>query len=185
MRLTRKAKLAYRIYSGSGWAFENSSTLPYIKQFFSGGASSVRAFRARGLGPGTFLRSDNTATNFFFEQGGDIKLEANAEFRFNIISILKGALFTDAGNVWLLKENHALPGGEFNTERFLKEVAVGTGFGLRVDANFFVLRLDLSFPIRKPWLPSSERWVINKINFGNPDWRRENLLLNIAIGYPF
>jgi outer membrane protein assembly factor BamA len=182
---TTKAKLAGRIYAGAGWAYENSSTLPYIKQFFSGGVSSVRAFRARSLGPGTYIRSDSSSINFFFEQGGDIKLEANAEFRFNIISILKGALFTDAGNIWLLKDNESIPGGRFHVSSFLKELAVGTGFGLRIDANFFVLRFDLAFPIRKPWLPSNERWVFRQIRPFSPDWRGENLLLNIAIGYPF
>jgi outer membrane protein assembly factor BamA len=185
MRLSRKSKLAGRLYAGAGWAYENSSTLPYIKQFFSGGSNSIRAFRSRTLGPGSYIRPDSANFNFFFEQGGDVKMEANVEFRFNIISILKGALFVDAGNIWLLKENPSVPGGKFHTGKFIKESAVGTGFGFRIDANFFVLRFDIAFPLRKPWLPEGERWVYRHVKPFNPDWRSENLLLNIAIGYPF
>jgi outer membrane protein insertion porin family len=182
--LTRRTRLAGRLYAGSGWSYGNSSTLPYIKQFFSGGANSIRAFRARSLGPGQFYSTEISNTNYF-EQGGEMKLEINGEYRFPIISLLKGAIFVDAGNIWLIENNPAVPGGQFHTSTFIKELAVGTGFGFRFDANFFVLRLDFAFPVRKPWLAPTERWVYSDIDFGSPGWRSDNLVLNIAIGYPF
>ncbi|MBA2408168.1 MAG: BamA/TamA family outer membrane protein [Chitinophagales bacterium] len=176
-------KIATRLKAGIGIPYGNSDALPYIKQFFIGGSNSIRAFRSRTIGPGTYPPPpDSTIT--FFEQAGDMRLEGSAEYRFNIISILKGALFVDAGNIWLLHEDTLRPGGVFQKD-FLSEVAVGTGFGIRADANFFVLRLDLAMPIRKPWLQPGDRWVFDQISFGNSDWRKENLVLNIAIGYPF
>ncbi len=183
-RLSRKTKLTGRFYAGIGVPYMNSAALPYVKQFFSGGVSSVRAFRARALGPGTYYNEESLSNSDYFEQGGDIKLEANIELRFPFLGMLKGAIFTDAGNIWLVNENPSIPGGKFTSD-FMNEIAVGSGFGLRFDADFFVLRFDLAFPLRKPWLPDGERWVVNKISWGNQSWRNENLLLNIAIGYPF
>jgi outer membrane protein insertion porin family len=177
-------KLASRIIIGSGIPYGNSLVMPYSKQFFSGGSNSIRAFLPRSLGPGSYHIDDELESGFF-DQSGDIKLEMNLEFRFGLISVLKGALFTDAGNVWLMRSNESLPGGEFKGNRFMKELAVGTGFGLRVDLSFFLIRLDLGVPLRKPWLSENERWVFDEISFGSRDWRRENLVYNIAIGYPF
>ncbi len=128
---------------------------------------------------------DSVAAKSFFGQGGDIKLEANTEFRFPIVSIVKGALFVDAGNIWLLQEDPDRPGSKFSGKTFLDEIAVGTGVGLRFDLSFFILRLDLAFPLRVPYLPQGERWVTNKIDFGNSSWLKNNLLLNVAIGYPY
>ena len=108
----------------------------------------------------------------------------NAEYRFNLVSIIKGAVFVDAGNIWLLKADSNRVGGQFERD-FYKEFAVGTGFGIRADASIFVVRLDLAWPIRKPWLDEGSRWVIDDINFGSSAWRKDNLVLNIAIGYPF
>jgi outer membrane protein assembly factor BamA len=99
---------------------------------------------------------------------------------------LKGALFVDAGNIWLWNDiGEQRPGSEFNKDTFLTELAVGTGFGLRYDFNFFLFRLDLAFPIRKPYLVPDDRWVFDQIDFGSSEWRKENLILNIAFGYPF
>lgn len=176
--------LATRIIIGAGLPYGNSTVMPYSKQFFSGGANSVRAFLPRSLGPGSYRVADSVASGFF-DQSGDMKIEMNAEFRFGIISIVKGALFTDAGNVWLMRKNVYLPDGEFDSRRFMKEIAVGAGVGVRLDLSFFLIRLDLAVPLRKPWLPESERWVINDIAFGNREWRRENMVYNIAVGYPF
>lgn len=179
-----KNKLVLRLYAGLGKPYGNSSTLPYIKQFFSGGPNSIRAFHINSVGPGSFKQtSDNR--NAFLEMGGDIKLETNAEYRFNIIKFLKGALFIDAGNIWLTKANPANQVPAFSFRTFYDEVAVGAGVGLRADLSFFVLRFDLATPLRKPWLDEGHRWVANKISFGNPSWRSENLILNVAIGYPF
>lgn len=197
----QKNKLATRINVGTGYAYGNSTVMPYIKQFAIGGSNSIRAFPARTIGPGTFdLRTHQApapdpptdepdqrprAATTFVDQRGDIKLEANAEYRFNIIGFLNGALFVDAGNIWLVREDPSRPGAKFERDDFLKELAVGTGLGLRMDLSFFVLRFDLAFPLRKPWLPENERWITDEIDFLDPSWRSDNIILNIAIGYPF
>jgi len=118
------------------------------------------------------------------DQPGDIKIELNTELRFKIASIIRGALFVDAGNIFTNRTDVARPGSRFSKD-FLKQLAVGTGAGLRFDVSFLVLRMDVAFPIRKPFLPNGPKWVINEIEFGDPDWRRENLIFNLAIGYPF
>jgi outer membrane protein assembly factor BamA len=176
-------KLVMRLFVGAAQTFGNSSVLPYSKQFFSGGPNSVRAFQINSLGPGTYFQ--NTNQNGFLQLGGDLKLETNAEYRFGIARYLKGALFVDAGNVWLAKSNPENIGTPFSISKFLDEIAIGTGLGLRVDVSFFVLRFDLAMPLKKPWLTENYRWTINQIDFGSATWRRENLILNIAIGYPF
>jgi outer membrane protein insertion porin family len=178
----KKDKLAFRVFAGLADAYGNSSVLPYNKQFFSGGPNSIRAFQINALGPGTYHQT--TTNSVFLQLGGDIKLEANAEYRFGIYKFIKGALFVDAGNVWLQKSNTSAIGTPFAVSSFMKEMAVGAGFGLRFDVSFFVLRFDVATPLRKPWLVNN-RWVINQINFGSGAWRSENLVLNIAIGYPF
>lgn len=180
-----KRSVALRFIAGWGKPFGNSSNMPYIKQFFSGGAYSVRGFAAYSVGPGTYLPPDSLRNLFFLQQGGEIRLEGNAEYRFTLTGFLKGALFIDAGNTWLNSSNPSVPGGAFNASSFYNELAVGSGFGLRIDVQFFVLRLDLGIPLRKPWMPDGERWVIDQFDFGSAKWRRENLVLNIAFGYPF
>lgn len=155
-----------RVFGGIGIPYGNSRTLPYSKQYFSGGAYSVRAFQIRGLGPGVYDPVDNS--NLYFDRSGDIRLEGNLEYRFPIISVLKGALFADAGNIWNLNDD--LPGGKFTAD-FIHQFGVGAGFGLRVDVQGFVIRLDLAAPLKRP----SEGW---EFDYKNP-------VLNFAIGYPF
>ncbi len=181
--LPSKNKIALRVYAGLAAPYGNSSTLPYIKQFFSGGPNSVRAFNINSLGPGTF--DQNVDSIGFLNLGGEVKFEMNAEYRFHIFRFLKGALFTDAGNVWMLRSNPDLPESTFSFSGFADEIAVGAGFGLRIDVSFFLLRFDLAMPLRKPWLEKNNRWVIDEISPGKPSWRNENLILNVAIGYPF
>lgn len=178
-------KLVTHLVLGTGYAYGNSTTLPYIKQFSIGGSNSIRAFPARSIGPGTYNVREDTTDQLFIDQRGDIKLEGNIEYRFDIIKSFKGALFVDAGNIWLMREEEERPGGRFNRDTFLKELAVGTGVGFRFDFSFFVLRLDIAWPLRKPFLPENERWVIKDIDFLSSEWREENLIFNIAIGYPF
>jgi len=182
-KLGLKSQLASRIIVGAGLPYGNSKELPFIKQFFVGGTNSVRAFRARSIGPGTF-KQETDASSFLPDQSGDLKLELNTELRTDLFSIVKGALFVDAGNIWLMNENPNKPGAKFSKD-FLKELAVGTGVGLRFDFSFLILRTDLAFPLRKPYLPEGERWVLDQINFGDKQWRKENLVFNLAIGYPF
>lgn len=176
--------LAFRQFLGVGLPYGNGSSMPFIKQYFSGGASSIRAFRFRSLGPGTYQASED-GTYFYLDQAGDMKLETSLELRFPIQNILKGAVFVDAGNVWLLSEDAEKPGGTFQASQFISEIAIGGGAGLRLDLNFFVVRFDLAIPLRKPYLPSNDRWVYDSMRFGDADWRSENLIFNLAIGYPF
>lgn len=197
----QRNKLASRIILGTGYAYGNSRVfdetentmvrvMPYVRQFSIGGANSLRAFPARSVGPGSYsIRDDEryqppNQLPAFVDQRGDIKLEANVEFRFDIIKAFKGAVFVDAGNIWLFSEDSDRPGGKFEND-FLKELAVGTGLGFRFDFNFFVLRFDLAFPLRVPNADESRRWVIDDIDFGSSKWRGDNLVFNIAIGYPF
>ena len=184
-------KLAARLIVGAGYAYGNATTLPYIKQFSIGGSNSIRAFPARSIGPGTYnIRDEEDPTIQFIDQRGDMKLEGNVEYRFDIVKFLKGAVFVDAGNIWLLQKFEdedgvdVRKGGVFNRKTFLNELAVGTGIGLRFDFSFFVLRLDTAFPLRKPYL-LDDPWVIDNIDMDSKTWRKDNLVFNIAIGYPF
>ncbi|KEO74542.1 translocation and assembly module lipoprotein TamL [Anditalea andensis] len=182
LRLNQNNIIATRLFGGWGIPYGNSVSLPFVKQYFSGGPNSVRAFRIRSLGPGTY-RPAQFDIGSFFDQAGDIRLEGNIEYRFPIVSVLKGAVFLDAGNIWLANENEALPGGKFTSD-WHKELGIGTGFGLRVDIDFFVIRFDFATPVRRPYMPENERWG-NTFDIRSRDWRRENLIFNFAIGYPF
>ncbi|MFA9388692.1 MAG: BamA/TamA family outer membrane protein [Prolixibacteraceae bacterium] len=178
-----KNKLVLRVFAGAAKPYGNSSVLPYTQQFFCGGPNSIRAFQINSVGPGNYFQDVNTQG--FLQMGGDVKLEMNAEYRFNIFSYFDGAFFVDAGNVWLLKSNPSLVGTPFSLTGFHDQIAVGTGLGLRIDVSFFVLRFDLATPLRKPWYEENEHWVVNQMDFRNSAWRKENLVLNVAIGYPF
>lgn len=180
----KESRIATRLYAGVGIPYGNSTVMPYVKQFYAGGTNSMRAFRARSLGPGSYLPPDSLQ-NILVDQTGEIKLELNAEYRFPIAGFLKGALFSDIGNIWLVNSDSLRPGGKFEWEYFHKELAVGIGFGLRIDVELVVLRIDWSFPVRKPWLPNGERWIFKEIDLFNSRWRKDNLLWNISIGYPF
>ncbi len=184
LAMSPSARLANRLILGFGYPSGNSSKLPFIKQFFSGGNNSLRAFRSQSVGPGTFRSPYADSTNYFADQSGDIKLEMNTELRLRFNKFIGGALFVDAGNVWLFRADTSQPGGEF-TKNFMSQLAVGTGLGLRFNLSILILRFDLGMPIRKPWLPSGERWVFDQIDLGSGAWRKQNLILNIAIGYPF
>ncbi|WP_147677817.1 translocation and assembly module lipoprotein TamL [Algibacter pacificus] len=179
----KETTLANRIIVGAGMPYGNSKDLPFIKQFFIGGTSSIRAFQARSIGPGSY-NGTATSSAFLPDQSGDLKLELNTELRTKLYHFVKGAVFVDAGNIWLINKNNEKSRAQFSGD-FLKELAVGTGIGLRFDFNFLILRTDLAFPIRKPYLPEGNRWVIDGINFGDSTWRNENLIFNLAIGYPF
>ncbi|MBO9154105.1 BamA/TamA family outer membrane protein [Chitinophaga sp. GCM10012297] len=180
-----------RLFAGYGYAYGKSVadptvpvTLPFVKQFFSGGSNSIRAFRARTLGPGSYHESEQPGTNLLLANAaGDIKLEFNSELRFKPQKLIELAAFVDAGNIWLGKSDSTKK--VFAFDRFYKEIAVGTGIGLRIDASILLIRFDISFPLRKPWYDEGNRWVFDEINFGDKAWRKENLILNIAIGYPF
>lgn len=193
LRWKKERTLVSRIYAGWGIPYGNSSTLPFVKQFYSGGPYSVRAFDIRSIGPGSFYPDTEDDSTDYYDQSGNLKLEANVEYRFPLFSYLKGAFFVDAGNVWLTGDYSSLVDDEstssssvslFTDGKFekdwLNEVAAGVGFGLRLDIQSFVIRLDLASPLRIPYLDENERW--NVPFFGNAD---NNMTLNFAIGYPF
>ncbi|WP_299820822.1 BamA/TamA family outer membrane protein [uncultured Pontibacter sp.] len=188
LNMGKESQLVWRLATGVGYSYGNSSTMPYVKQFSIGGPNSVRAFRARSVGPGSYNLPDEQVFSFF-DQVGDIRLESNLEYRFPIAGFFKGAVFADAGNIWNLRETlnengePEKPGAKFEAKNFLSELAVGTGVGLRVDVEFFVIRLDLGIPVRVPYLPKGERFVLNEFNGSfSGDY---GMVLNIAIGYPF
>ena len=173
---------ANRVIVGVGIPYGNSVQLPFIKQFFIGGNNSLRGFRSRTVGPGTY-RYTGTA-NFLPDETGDLKLEMNTEFRFRINGPLYGAFFIDAGNIWLMNDSTYThkPGGKF-TSKFLSQLAVDAGVGIRFDITLFVIRFDVGFPLRKPW--EQNPWVMSQLQMNNVKWRRENIVYNIGIGYPF
>jgi outer membrane protein assembly factor BamA len=183
-RIRNHGMFAIRTFAGIGVPYGNSYALPFIKQFFVGGPNSLRGFLLREVGPGGYV--DSTVYNpetgekkniGFFNQTGDIKLELNAEFRFDIYKWLKGALFMDAGNVWSLRKDTRI-NGNFAINRFWKEFAVDVGAGIRLDFNFFVIRFDYGFPLRDPRKADGNRWL-----FQNAQFRKGQFQL--AIGYPF
>ncbi|MBO0929461.1 BamA/TamA family outer membrane protein [Fibrella sp. HMF5036] len=181
-QLSPKLTWANRFFGGVGIPYGNSNEMPFIRQYFIGGANSVRAFRPRAAGPGTYTPAKGT---LFQDGGGDIKLEVNTELRAKLTSLLQLAAFVDAGNVWSYARVSTYgPGAEF-TKDFAKQLAIGGGIGLRIDLSYFLVRADLATPFSIPYLPEGQRWVLNKINFRDRDWRRDNLVLNIAVGYPF
>jgi outer membrane protein assembly factor BamA len=189
-KLGDNTTLANRIIAGIGLPYGNSDQLPFIKQFFVGGNNSIRAFRSRSVGPGTYLDTTLASknTSYLPEQGGDIKLEMNTELRQKLFSVVYGALFIDAGNVWTKNYDSTRPSIYGNTKftgKFFSELAVGAGAGIRVDISLLVLRLDVAFPVRKPYLTPGNRWLIRQLDLLNPTWRRNNLVFNLAIGYPF
>ncbi len=166
-----------RITGGVGYAYGNSVTMPFIKEFFAGGTNDIRAFRSRGLGPGSYYANPNQIS-FLPDQPGDIKMEANFEYRAKLFSIVRWAMFVDAGNVWTFKEDTSRPGSGF-TPSFLKDVAVGIGTGLRFDISILVLRVDFAVPVREPWLPDGSKWIFRNVT------DISKYALNLAIGYPF
>ena len=180
-QLTNRWTWVNRLILGSAIAYGNSLIAPYNEQFFIGGSSSVRAFRIRTLGPGSYHTEQSA---FQANESGDIKIEANSEFRYNLSSKAKPAFFVDAGNIWFRREPPDKPGSKF-TSAFMKQMAVGAGLGLRLDFSVMLLRFDFSIPLRKPWFPEGDRWVLDEIDLGSKTWRKDNLIFSVAIGYPF
>jgi len=182
IKLSSKLTLANRMIAGTAMAYGNSTIVPYAEQFFIGGSNSVRGFRIRTLGPGSFHSDENV---YQANESGDIKFEANTELRYTMSKYLRLAGFIDAGNIWLRNETPDKPGSGLMAGEFFKELAVGAGAGIRMDFSFLLLRFDLAIPLRKPWYPEGNRWVIDEVNLGDKNWRKDNLILNIGIGYPF
>ena len=169
-----KNTLVFRVMGGLGVPYGNIDVIPFIKSYYSGGANSIRAWSIYNLGPGGYPEADELR----FDKYGDIQLEANIEYRFPLYRYWKGAFFIDAGNVWFLQENEQFTKGHFALDRFFKEIAIGAGFGLRIDFDFFIVRLDTATPLRNPAMTEGERWISS--------WPRlSNWNFNLGIGYPF
>ncbi len=171
----KKSRVVFRLAGGIGKPLKNLNVLPYEQSFFSGGPNSIRAWRARTLGPGGY---DPSSSLTRYDKIGDILFETNLEYRFHIIKSFNGALFVDAGNIWRLNPDPSKPNGEIKLNQFADEIAIGTGFGIRWDLSFFVLRLDLAAPIKDPKFAQGNRWTFDK-----QFW--EYTVANFGIGYPF
>ena len=169
--------LVTRVACGAAHAYGNSSQVPYAEQFYVGGANSIRAFTVRSIGPGSY-RAPEGQPEDYFDRTGTFKFEANVEYRFPISGILHGALFLDAGNVWLLKKDAMRPGGTLRGKTFLRDLALGTGVGLRVDISMLVIRGDLGIGIHAPY-STGHGGYYNMPSFG------KSLAFHLAIGYPF
>lgn len=168
--------LVSRLLVGAEHAYGNSRQVPYIEQFYIGGANSIRAFTVRSLGPGSY-RVPAKETNGYFDQTGTFKLEMNVEYRFPLVGALNGAVFLDAGNVWLLRPDELRPGGELTAKRFLRDIALGTGVGLRYDLGMMVIRGDLGYGLHAPYADYPAKYF--NIAF------KKAFAFHLAIGYPF
>lgn len=176
-RLGGEHWLVTRAATGAAHAYGNSGQVPYSEQFYVGGANSVRAFTVRSIGPGSY-HAPSDAVNGYFDQTGTFKFEFNVEYRFPIYGPLRGAMFLDAGNVWLLEDDVQRPGGTLKASSFFKDLAVGTGVGLRFDIGMLVVRGDLGIGIHAPY-DTGRRGYYNMESFG------KSLAFHLAIGYPF
>ncbi|MDE6271424.1 MAG: BamA/TamA family outer membrane protein [Muribaculaceae bacterium] len=168
--------LVSRILVGAAHAYGNSREVPYAEQFYIGGANSIRAFTVRSIGPGSY-KPPYDLENGYFDQTGTFKLELNTEYRFPIVSVLHGAAFIDAGNIWLLKNDPLRPGGLLQVKSFFRDLALGTGVGLRVDIGMLVLRGDLGYGLHTPYSNGTGHYF-------NVDFKKA-FAFHLAIGYPF
>ncbi len=172
-----------RFQIGASLPYNNSSFLPTSKQYIIGGGSSMRAFSVKALGPGSYLPNEKDKI-YFQIIGGDYKLLLNSELRIPLGGRFSAAVFTDVGNIWTKDSVTFGKAGQLKKD-FLKELAVASGIGIRIDATLVLLRLDIGIPLRVPYLPEGQRWVIDKINIWDKNWRSNNLNFNFSIGYPF
>jgi outer membrane protein assembly factor BamA len=188
----RKSTLVLRFFGGLGIPYGEPWAMPYIKQYFAGGPYSLRGWRIRSLGPGRHVDAENIQRINQIDRTGDIKLESNIEYRFPVMPIfagavkLNGAIFADAGNIWLSNPDPSFEGGEFAFNKLAQDIAMDVGIGSRFEiASFLTVRLDLAMPVKQPNYFVNNGWVFNQIDFSSSSWRARNLVLNFSIGYPF
>lgn len=167
------SQLVGHVNAGVIWSYGNASAAPYSEQFYVGGANSIRAFNVRSIGPGRYYTNQSRLS--YMDQTGDIKFQANVEYRPRLFGNLYGALFVDAGNVWALRDDGYREGSKLQMKNLLKDMALGTGVGIRYDLEFFVLRLDWGIGIHVPY----------KSGFYNMNSFKDSQSLHFAIGYPF
>jgi len=185
-----------RINAGVGFAYGNSTAMPFEKLFFAGGSSGVRAFQARTLGPGNYNRGisiPDSATRrslFGIDQLGDMHIEANLEYRYLLLNKffgakLKGAVFLDAGNVWNISSDNAEPSTKFNLSKLGNQLGIGTGAGFRYDVQYFVFRFDVGIKLKDPQFEGSDQWVISKLLSGGREFKRAYDAMNSPMQYRF
>ena len=174
-RLAPHHTLATRLILGAIYAYGNSVVAPFSEQFHVGGASDLRAFPLRGIGPGSYHATGRYA---YIDHTGNLKFEANAEWRFPLLGQLNGALFIDAGNVWLLRNDPSRPGAQFRCKSFARDIALGTGLGLRYNLSVLLLRCDVGVPLHIPYA-TEKRGYYNVPHF------MQGLCFHIGVGYPF
>jgi outer membrane protein assembly factor BamA len=168
------SSLVTRFYGGIGIPYGNSTSLPFEKAFFAGGANDIRGWKMGTLGPGRY-HNDSTST---YDQTGDMQLQVNIEYRFPVYKQFRSALFMDIGNVWLLHNSADLPGGKFEWNYFIPDLAIDVGIGLRADFDYFIVRFDPAVPVRIPYYMENNHWYAGKLNLSDIIW-------NFGIGYPF
>ncbi len=178
-----KSSFAVRFAPSITLPFNKEAVLPFFDLYSIGGPSSNRAFVPRTVGPGS--RPQGSPLEFPFTGIGNLKLETNAEYRFQITSLIELAAFVDAGNVWQVYQEDDIYQAQFSFDNFYKQLAIGTGIGFRIDFEILLLRFDFAVPLTKPYLAEGERFVGDEIQLGNKDYRQENLQFNFAFGYPF
>ena len=171
--LSSHSQLVSHLDIGAIWSYGNSSAAPYTEQFYVGGANSIRAFTVRSIGPGSY--SPTSKSSSYLDQTGDIKFLANLEYRSRLFGNLYGAIFLDAGNVWAMHDDESRPYAKFKINNVLKEMALGTGVGVRYDLDFFVIRLDWGIGLHLPY----------KSGFYNIPSFKDGQSIHLAIGYPF
>jgi outer membrane protein assembly factor BamA len=177
MYISRNRRLAMRIDGGVIYSYGNSTVAPYNERFFVGGANSIRAFTIKSIGPGRFL--PNTSNPYaYIDQNGDIKFEANIEYRSKLAGDLNFAVFLDMGNVWLVRPDETRPGGTFQWKHLLNDIALGAGFGLRYDMSILLFRFDVGYALHFPYDTGKKKY------FNTPTFI-DGLGLHLAIGYPF
>ena len=176
--------MVFRMFAGLGIPYGNINFMPFTEQYFSGGANSLRAWQIRSVGPGSFDNSAAVGINSKYpNMTSDMKLEANLEYRFKLFWVVEGAWFFDAGNIWSINRDDKREGGDFDVKRFYKEIAVGSGLGLRLDFDFFLFRADFGLKLRDPSLKEGERWLAK--NDHSFIFRGSNWAFCLGIGYPF
>jgi outer membrane protein insertion porin family len=183
LKLKKELTWANRLFIGASYPYGNSPFLPFSRQFIIGGANSLRGFLPRRLGPGSAQPTEIQQSSFP-QIGGDFKLELNTELRTSLGGRFKGAVFIDAGNIWMKDSILYTSAGQL-TKDFYKQIAMDVGLGIRMDVKILVIRLDLGIPFYKPWLDEGQRWTFNLIKVGDKEWRKDNFIWNFALGYPF
>jgi outer membrane protein insertion porin family len=201
--LSKRTTLAYRLNTGVAYSYARDPALPYEKFYFAGGSNSVRAWRPRRLGLGSVPpiesehKDDDGNFDYKFEKPGEILVEGSVELRGKLVGFIDGALFVDAGNVWGFKKPNAESVGnsQFQFNSFLKEMGVGTGFGLRFDFTFLILRFDVGMKVYDPARDAGQRFVLDEARFFKPFATevedkvftnvKEPVIYNVGIGYPF